>query len=155
MAAPIHPLTLPHYLDGIRNNSYTELWRKFAVTLQFTNNDLSLFIIGLDESEQVIALRLCLLVFTVTNGKEIPKQSQLKAALASIEQDTLVIAGTGFGKTHIMALLQLLENSDSTRVFITIPPLKRLQETQVRPILLNQNILNEHRFSDRGISEQV
>lgn len=76
MAAPIHPLTLPQYLDGIRNNSYPELWRKLAVTLQFTNNDLSLFIIGLDESEQVIALRLCLLVFTVTNGKEISKESQ-------------------------------------------------------------------------------
>lgn len=153
MAAPIYPLTLSQHLD----DSFTELWRKFADSVQpnLKDNNLSLFIMDLDDSEQVIALRLCLLVYTITNGKEIPKELQLKAALASIDRDTLVIAGTGFGKTHIMALLQLLEKSNSNRVFITISPLKRLQETQVRFISFHQRLFHWTYISDRSISEQV
>ncbi|KAE9386281.1 hypothetical protein BT96DRAFT_544948, partial [Gymnopus androsaceus JB14] len=151
MAAPIYPLTLSQHLDIIRNDSFTELWRKFADSVQpnLKDNNLSLFIMDLDDSEQVIALRLCLLVYTITNGKEIPKELQLKAALASIDRDTLVIAGTGFGKTHIMALLQLLEKSNSNRVFITISPLKRLQETQT------EAFLNKYRIPTVAINQDT
>ncbi|KAE9394130.1 hypothetical protein BT96DRAFT_943437 [Gymnopus androsaceus JB14] len=144
MAAPRYPLMLSQHLDVIRNDSFTELWRKFADTLQPTNNDLSLFIIGLDEPEQMTALQLCLLVFTVMSGKEVPKELQ-----ASIDQDTLVIAGTGFGKTHIIALLQLLENSDSISVYITISPLKRLQDTQT------EAFLNKYRIPTIAINQDT
>ncbi|KAF9063537.1 hypothetical protein BDP27DRAFT_1426790 [Rhodocollybia butyracea] len=69
-------------------------------------------------------------MYYASHGAEIPKQFQLQAALASKRGNSLVVAGTGFGKMHIMALLMLLEKSDSTRVFITISPLKRLQAMQ-------------------------
>lgn len=73
-------------LDQNRNNNFDVLWQKFAA-LQLTarGSSLSLFLLGLDESNQMIALRLCLLVYKLTKGQEIPKELQLEAALASIK----------------------------------------------------------------------
>ncbi|KAF9058402.1 hypothetical protein BDP27DRAFT_1432863 [Rhodocollybia butyracea] len=79
-------------------------------------------------------------MYYASHGAEIPKQFQLQAALASKIGNSLVVAGTGFGKTHIIALLMLLEKSDSTQVFITISPLKRLQAMQVTSFLAKYGI---------------
>ncbi len=81
--------------------------------------------------KRVVLYRFCLLAYYATGGAEVPRENQLKAALASYEgQDSLVIAGTGSGKTLVIALL-LLINSVPDRVSITVSPLKRLQVTQV------------------------
>lgn len=149
------PLTLSQVLDAIREDTLDILWQKFAaLRLTSASEDLSLYIFSLEEPEQIVALRLCLLVHASTNGKEIPKVLQLQAACTSIKQDTLVIAGTGFGKTHIMALLMLLEKSSSNSIIITITPTMRLQTTQVRRIFYSLHPTNFH-FSSKLIQRST
>lgn len=140
----MYPLTCYEAMDRIRDAPLETLRDEFSL-MQHGNGDKAplTYILTLVESEQIIAYKLCLLVYFVTRGKEIPKELQLKAAIASIERNSLVVATTGFGKTHIMALLILLERSTSSKVFITISPLKRLQTTQVClcPIIYSQSLL--------------
>ena len=88
------------------------------------------YLFTLDVDEQVIAIRLCLLVYHATHGKEIPKELQFQAALACLKTDSLIVAGTGFGKTHIMALV-ILYNDNPKQLSLTVSPLNRLQITQV------------------------
>ena len=130
--ALIYPLTCSEAMDLIRDASFDTLCCEFSV-MQHGNGGKAplMYILTLAESKQIIALKLCILVYYATRGKEIPKELQLRAAIASIERNSLVVATTGFGKTHIMALLILLEKSMSNKIFITISPLKRLQVTQV------------------------
>eukprot|EP00918_Siedleckia_nematoides_P076063 GHVU01166399.1.p1 GENE.GHVU01166399.1~~GHVU01166399.1.p1 ORF type:complete len:154 (-),score=9.33 GHVU01166399.1:423-884(-) len=141
------PIELDQYLDETRGDDWMKMGLKYAKIDQNIRSKFPLhWILSLalptddDDSEpskeQILAIRLSLLVYHTTKGREIPKIFQLEAALASIQQNSLIVAGTGSGKTHIMALLMLLEHSDSTRVFVTISPLKRLQATQVRDLIL-------------------
>ncbi|KAF4593863.1 ATP-dependent DNA helicase sgs1 [Pleurotus pulmonarius] len=89
----------------------------------------SSFISSLTTAETTLALRLCLLLFRVTDGQRCPREFQLRSALASLtRRDCLVTAGTGSGKTLCMILPLLLDPSGIT---ITVSPLKRLQVTQV------------------------
>ncbi|KAK0452173.1 uncharacterized protein EV420DRAFT_1249608, partial [Desarmillaria tabescens] len=65
---------------------------------------------------------------------------QLKAALALYQnQDSLVIAGTGSGKTFIIALLLLIDGTPDG-LSLTISPLKRLQKAQVEAFRMNYGI---------------
>ncbi|KAJ7254797.1 hypothetical protein C8J57DRAFT_1075908 [Mycena rebaudengoi] len=76
-----------------------------------------------------MALRACLLVFTVTCGNIIPDDLQLQAGLAAATgKESFVIAHTGWGKTLCIAIPILL---DPCKITITISPLKRLQQMQV------------------------
>ncbi|KAK0458768.1 uncharacterized protein EV420DRAFT_1231973, partial [Desarmillaria tabescens] len=66
------------------------------------------------------------LAYFVTGGREAPREMQLRAALASYEnRDSAVIAGTGSGKTLIIALL-IPSDKPSDGATITISSLKRL-----------------------------
>ncbi|KAE9399833.1 hypothetical protein BT96DRAFT_993632 [Gymnopus androsaceus JB14] len=108
-------------MDLIRDASFDTLCCELSV-MQHGNGGKAplMYILTLAESKQIIALKLCILVYYPTRGKDIPKELQLRAAIASIERNLLVVATTGFGRTHIMALLILLEKSTSNKIFITI-----------------------------------
>ncbi len=89
------------------------------------------FISTLTQSQQTICYHFFLLAYFVTGGREAPRAMQLQAALATFEKhNSAVIAGTGSGKTLIIALSILLDNPSSGAT-ITISPLKCLQLTQV------------------------
>ncbi|KAJ8456448.1 hypothetical protein ONZ45_g18718 [Pleurotus djamor] len=73
-------------------------------------------------------LRACLLVFLYTNRRIVPREFQLHASLAAhLGRDSVIIAGTGSGKTLCIAIPVLLNPS---KISIVISPLKRLQVTQ-------------------------
>ena len=70
------------------------------------------------------ALRACLLVFSVSDGRVIPRKFQLEAGLAAYQGKNMIVnAGTGSGKTLSMAIPLLM---DPDAVAIIISPLKRL-----------------------------
>ena len=101
---------------------------------------------SLDSDKRLDALRACLLVFSVTNGRVFPRQFQLEAGLAAYQgKNSIVTAGTGSGKTLSM-VIPLLMNPKA--VGIIVSPLKRLQSTQARelerfqikPLVINQDI---------------
>ncbi|KAF9070721.1 hypothetical protein BDP27DRAFT_1362390 [Rhodocollybia butyracea] len=143
------PFELCYALDEIRRDNWAQLGIKYTTIETYARArfplhwilSLALMDEGAEPTEdQILAIQLCLLVFYTMRGQEVPKILQLKAALVSVQRNSLVVAGTGFGKTHIMALLMLLENSELTKVFITISALKRLQATQVTLFLLKYSI---------------
>lgn len=77
----------------------------------------------------VLCLRACLLVYTITRAKFIPRDFQLEASLETVRgRDSVIIAGTGSGKTLCILIPLLL---DPVSISITISPLKRLQMMQV------------------------
>ena len=87
------------------------------------------FLTKLDTTKQVTVYKCCLLLSTVTEGKKIPREFQLNAALALLAgKDCLIDAGTGSGKTLCMILPALL---DPAAISLVISPLKRLQILQV------------------------
>ena len=101
---------------------------------------------SLGSNQQLDALRACLIVFSVTDGRVFPRQFQLEAGLAAYQgKNSIVTAGTGSGKTLSM-VIPLLMNPEA--VGIIISPLKRLQSTQARelerfqikPLVINQDI---------------
>ena len=92
------------------------------------------------------ALRACLLVFSVTDRRTVPRPFQLSAGLAAYRRTcTIVNAGTGSGKTLSMAIPLLM---DPEAVAIIVSPLKRLQVTQaeelkrflIKPLVINQDV---------------
>ncbi|KAJ6536233.1 P-loop containing nucleoside triphosphate hydrolase protein [Mycena capillaripes] len=91
------------------------------------------FLYGLFDADRVLALRICLLVFTVTRGRIVPHDLQLQAGLAAAKgKECFVIAPTGWGKTLCIAIPLLLRPDC---ISITISPLKRLQMMQVSDFL--------------------
>ncbi|KAJ7768865.1 P-loop containing nucleoside triphosphate hydrolase protein [Mycena metata] len=88
------------------------------------------FLSALPDPDYTTALRACLLVYTVTRGKIIPRELQLEAGIATANgRHGLVIAPTGWGKTMCIAIPILL---CPEKITITISPLKRLQLVQVK-----------------------
>ncbi|KAJ7839505.1 P-loop containing nucleoside triphosphate hydrolase protein [Mycena leptocephala] len=91
------------------------------------------FLNTLSNEDHIMALRACLLVFTVTRGRLVPHDLQLEAGLAAMNgKECFVIARTGWGKTLCIAIPLLLRPG---RISITISPLKRLQMMQVSDFL--------------------
>ncbi|KAL0566331.1 hypothetical protein V5O48_015682 [Marasmius crinis-equi] len=88
----------------------------------------SVYLSTLSEKDLNLALRVIVVAFYVTEGREIPREYQVRAVCASYANDSAIIAGTGSGKTLITALLMWMTGRG--RVSITVSPLKRLQETQ-------------------------
>lgn len=79
---------------------------------------------GLSIADRILALRACLLVYTVTRGRLVPLDLQLQAGIAAANrEESFVIARTGWGKTLCIAIPLLL---CPERISITISPLKRL-----------------------------
>ena len=100
----------------------------------------------LDLDQCLDTLRICLLVFSVTDGWVFPRQFQFEAGLAAYQgKNSIVVAGTGSGKTLSMAI-PLLMNPEAVGIIVSL--LKRLQSTQARelerfqikPLVINQDI---------------
>ena len=110
-------------------------------------NNLDVFLNSLNESDR----STCLLFFRVTNGK-VPRQFQLESTLAVMSgRDSVIIVGTGSGKTACMMLPLLL---DPGSLSVVISPLKRLQMNQVRSMYFLRIQLTLHQvieFESIGI----
>ncbi|KAF6757870.1 hypothetical protein DFP72DRAFT_758569, partial [Ephemerocybe angulata] len=69
--------------------------------------------------------RLCILVWIASDFRQVPKALQLKAGLAFLhKKNSLLYAGTGFGKTMLIVMGHLLEDPGTCGVIIIISPLK-------------------------------
>jgi hypothetical protein len=63
-----------------------------------------------NEDERNIGLRACLMVWTVTYPKLVPREFQLEATIAIVSgRDSLIDVGTGYGKTLCMIIPCLLD----------------------------------------------
>ncbi len=79
--------------------------------------------------DQNLAVELFLLLDRASQGQKSPRVFQLEAAIAIIRgRDTIVRAGTGYGKTLIMVLVLLYCENEAA---VTIVPLNCLQTTLV------------------------
>ena len=82
-----------------------------------------------NDSERDIGLRACLLVWTVTYSKLVPREFQLEATIGIMSgRHSLIDVGTGYGKTLCM-IIPCLPNPESLSVIFS--PLKGLQAVQV------------------------
>ena len=87
------------------------------------------FIATLNDEEKRDATRACLLVSILTYGRVVPRVFQLQASITMLcRQDSVIIAGTGSGKTLCLLIPILLRPKS---ISITISLLKRLQTTQI------------------------
>ena len=87
------------------------------------------FWVPYNNKERNIRIRACLLVWTVTNFKLVPREFQLEATIAIMTgKDSLVDVGTGYGKTLCMIIPCLLDPENLSVIFY---PLKRPQAVQV------------------------
>jgi ATP-dependent helicase YprA (DUF1998 family) len=95
------------------------------------------YIETLSDKDRTDALRACLLVYILTATTIVPRQFQLEATLATLNgHDSVITAGTGCGKTLCLIIPMLL---CPDTISMTISPLKRLQNTQVRLNLATPN----------------
>ena len=82
-----------------------------------------------NDDERNIGLRACLLVWTVTYSKLVPREFQLEATITIMSgRDSFIDVGTGYGKT-LCVIIPCLLNPESLAVIFS--PLKRLQAVQV------------------------
>ena len=83
------------------------------------------------DDDRTTAYRVSCLAWAVTGGTQVPRELQLRSCLATHNnQDSLICAGTGSGKTLPITLNLLLDNPAKGSISLTISPLKRLQITQ-------------------------
>ncbi|PBK92713.1 hypothetical protein ARMGADRAFT_1030937 [Armillaria gallica] len=129
MVTATYPQTVSEALQDVRTASLDQLlallrflpWHKVPY----------LWLNTLTISRRITSYRLLLLGYYASRGSQVPRRFQIEAALESYEDHgSLVIAGTGSGKTLIIAPLILL-NGSLDALTLTISPLKRLQITQV------------------------
>ncbi|KAG1891422.1 P-loop containing nucleoside triphosphate hydrolase protein [Suillus subluteus] len=91
------------------------------------------YIQSLSDKDKIDALRACLLVYIITATMIVPREFQLEAVLATLnDRDSVITAGTGCGKT-LCLILPIILRPDT--ISMTISPLKRLQITQVKECL--------------------
>ena len=102
-----------------------------------------------NEDEKILGLRLCLLLWIASGLKFMPREFQLKATIALLSgQDVLVDVGTGYGKMICMILPCLLY---SATISMVISPLKRLQAVQlleferygIKTVSINEDMPND------------
>lgn len=85
---------------------------------------------NLSVADQNLALELFSLLDCASQGIKSPRFFQVEAAISIIRgNDTIVRAGTGYGKTLVMILVLLHCKSEAA---VTIVPLKCLQMSLVR-----------------------
>ncbi|KAJ3550829.1 hypothetical protein NMY22_g203 [Coprinellus aureogranulatus] len=85
----------------------------------------------LEERERVFSLRVCILVWIASEETIIPKPGQLELVLCFLyDRNSILVAGTCFGKTLTIIIAILLEDPADGTVTLVISPLKRLQKTQ-------------------------
>jgi len=98
------PQTLDSRLKTIRECSLETL-ESILSNLSLTNRLPAAYLSQLDEVDQTICFRATLLCYFVTQGTQVPCEMQLKAIVADKKgEDSLIVAGTGSGKTLPVAL---------------------------------------------------
>jgi ATP-dependent helicase YprA (DUF1998 family) len=96
------------------------------------------YLATLSDNAKVDALRACLIIWVLTRGAVVPRVFQLQASLAMLQQrDSIIMAGTGSGKTLCLLIPMLLRPGS---ISITISPLKRLQTSQVRFLIIKVTV---------------
>ncbi|KAG2003761.1 ATP-dependent DNA helicase recQ [Coprinopsis cinerea AmutBmut pab1-1] len=118
------------HLDAARTAKKDQLEAWIALVIpEFTARG---FVEGLDdEKEKEFCLRVTMLVYIASNYSQIPREHQLRAALAFFhKRDSLLYSGTGSGKTLLMVIALLLPDPEENRAVATLCPLKRLQTDQ-------------------------
>ena len=119
-------------LQIIRTTTGDQLISRYQDCIPSSQRLTDAFVAKLDPLEQETAYKCCLLLYTVTGRKKIPREFQLEAMLSLLAgRDSLINAGTGSGKTLCMVLPALL---DPKSVSLVVSPLKRLQILQVSRI---------------------
>jgi ATP-dependent helicase YprA (DUF1998 family) len=116
------------YVSKIRDIPSKDLYFLVERSPPATRNLSTTFLASLTPGHRVLALRLCLIANTIFPNIS-PRDFQIQAAIAVLEkQDSIVHAGTGYGKTLTIILPHLLRPK---LVSILVTPLKRLQALQV------------------------
>ena len=116
---------MPSVLSAIRALDNKDA-STFACHLIATEQLPSGYLESLCLDDLCVLLQACLLVMC---SAIVPREFQLQASLESIcGRDSMVIAGTGHGKTLCIVIPMLLCPGTTT---ITMSPLKRLQMMQV------------------------
>ena len=116
-------------LQEIRDLPVALLQPAFNVLIPADHGPTAAFWAPYNNEERNIGIRACLLVWTVTNFKLVPREFQLEATIAIMTgKDSLVDVGTGYGKTLCMIIPCLLDPENLSVIF---SPLKRLQAVQV------------------------
>ncbi|KAJ7257779.1 hypothetical protein C8J57DRAFT_1234920 [Mycena rebaudengoi] len=111
---------MPGVLYGIRMLDEEDVQRVSRTVIPPQLLPSSEFTTTLCNSDRVMALRACLLVFTVTRGNIIPDDLQLQAGLAAATgKESFVIARTGWGKT-LHSHSYLARSSQDHNHYITI-----------------------------------
>ena len=129
-------------LDMLKITYQESIPSELAVSTSFWNS--------YSDEKLAIGLRACLAVWATSGKSIVPNNFQLTAAISLISgQDTLVDAGTGYGKTLCMIIPCLLDSPGL--ISIIISPLKRLQAVQVleferygiKTVAINEDTPNE------------
>lgn len=119
---------MPSLLRAIRDVDDDDILRISTIVIQPDSLPID-YLQSLPLNDLALSLRACLVVYTITLGKFIPRVFQLQATLETMRgRDSIVIAGTGSGKTMCIVIPLLLEPNC---ISVTISPLKRLQMMQV------------------------
>lgn len=119
---------MPSLLRAIRDIDDEDILR-IATTIIRPDSLPVEYLQSLPINDLALSLRACLAVYTITLGKFLPRVFQLQATLETMRgRDSIVIAGTGSGKTMCIVIPLLLEPNC---ISVTISPLKRLQMMQV------------------------
>src|SRR4051812_5932980 len=94
--------------DIIRTLALPELSAWYHNLIPVERRVCETFIASLSDQERMEAIRACILVFLLSQGKAVPRDFQLAGALGSLAgRDGIIASGTGSGKTLIMVILHL------------------------------------------------
>jgi hypothetical protein len=97
-------------LQEIRDLPATLLKTAFDLQIPTDRAPPATFWAPYNEDERNIGLRACLMVWTVTYPKLVPREFQLEATIAIVSgRDSLIDVGTGYGKTLCMIIPCLLD----------------------------------------------
>ena len=68
------------------------------------------YIQTLNNNDRTDALRACLIIYVLTATVMVPRQFQLEAMLATLnDRDSIITAGTGSGKTLCITMVECLD----------------------------------------------
>ena len=125
-----HVPTLDEKLSYFRKCSAEDI--SGLVTVVISEDRLPLqYLKSLSDEDRTICHRAAMICWAVTQSTMVPREMQFQVVLSDVRnQDCLIAAGTGSGKTLPIALCILLDDPAANFVTITISPLKRLQVTQ-------------------------
>ncbi|KII91049.1 hypothetical protein PLICRDRAFT_107055 [Plicaturopsis crispa FD-325 SS-3] len=121
-------------IQAIRDMDLDQLSRAVYLTIPSELCPSPDFMDSITVQQQTDVLRSSLLVYELTNQTIVPREFQHRAAFGPLGgKDSFVVAGTGSGKSLVVALPCILRPA---MMSLVLCPTKRLQATQVRIILI-------------------